>query len=339
MKLIQAIDQNRDHDWIIYEGEYDFQKMTNMNRQFRDGVVVEYINRYPNAIKGFYELNRILEELENCQKNPFPITFCVEMSKFYPDYVKIICDEIIKYPSLSIARCFSYFLCGLLEKDQKTSGDLLQKAIGIDEEKLLNSVADYYWRGLWIEYFDASIDLSIIRKLLDSKYEFAKLLVIGGVGKLGKSKPDVTKELLLAVDIGNQKNLATEYYQQFDTKYTFDPDLLTDKELDVVLNKLEKINDIDDYHIEEFINYAGSRLPLIVIRFLLGRIELSKKDGNYKPISYSSRTFLHGFSTSPLYADVLREVRNKILDNDWQNRFGLQNCINPYRRTLTRLEY
>ncbi|NWF65807.1 MAG: helix-turn-helix domain-containing protein [Chloroflexi bacterium] len=326
VRLVQAVDQNRDRDWLIDEEKYDYQKIMEKSLKFRQDMVVEFVKKYPNHKEGFTKLDSLLEELEQCGKNPFPITFCAEMAKLYPEYTIGVCEEIIKKPSSILARSFDYFLFGLIEVNQQKTANLLSEAINIDEEKLQVSIADYYWRAKWVNYLDETTDLPNIRKLLKSKYKWAKKLTIGSLGRLGKVRPEIVKELLLSIDLGADKDLADEYFGQFDEKHDFNPDLLLDEELTVVIQKLEKVNSIDDYNIEEFLNYAGKRLPLAVITLLLKRIELSKvkKTGEkYQPLSYSSHTLLSGFSNTKQYADVLREVRNKILEKEWQNRFWI----------------
>lgn len=326
VKLVQAIDQNRDRDWLLDEEKYDHQKLAEMSLAFRQEMVKGFVKKYPDAKKGFSELNKLLGELESCQKNPFPISFLAEMAKLYPGYAKGLCDEVLKHPKSPLSQYFGYLILGLIEQDQRKSANLLQKALRTDDEKLHVAVADYYWRGRWIDYYDEKHDLPNIKQLLGCKHRFAKKLTIGSLGRLAKSKPEVTKTLLLSVDLEKDKDLAKEYCGQFDKKHCFDPDLLSDGELEVVLNKLERVDGIDDYHIEEFLNYAGSRLPLPVVKLLLKRIELSKavkKGEKYQPLSYSSRKLLQGFSSTPHYADVLREVRNKTLEKDWQTRFWI----------------
>ena len=326
VKLVQAVDQNRDRDWLIDEEKYDYNKQMEMSLKFRQEVVDAFVKKYPAPESGFVELNRLLQELEDCGKSPFPITFCAEMAKRYPEYVIGVCDEIIKNPVSALAHSFGYFIFGLIEKNQTRAAELLQKALIIDEKKLHVAISDYYWRGRWVEHFDEKYDLENLKKLASSKYIFVKKLAIGGLGRLGKTKPDLTKPILLSIKLETDKDLADEYFQQFDKEHYFDPDLLSDEELEAALSKLEVVNDIDDYHIEEFLNYAGNRLPLVVIRLLIKRIELSKerKTGEkYQPLSYSSRTLLKGFCSSPHYKDVLREVRNKILDKGWQSHFWI----------------
>lgn len=326
VKLVQAVDQNRDRDWLIDEEKYDYNKQMEMSLKFRQEVVDAFVKKYPTPESGFAELNRLLQELGDCGKNPLPITFCAEMAKRYPEYVTGVCEKIIKNPVSALAHCFDYFLFGLIEVRQTKTAELLQKALAVDEKKLHTAVAHYYWRGRWVQYFDEKHDLVNLRRLVNIKYISAKKLAIGGLGRLGKMKPDLTKQILLSIDLETDKNLAHEYFQQFDKEHYFDPDLLSDQELEATLGKLEVVNDIDDYHIEEFLNYAANRLPLVVIRLLIKRIERSKarKTGEkYQPLSYSSRTLLKGFSSSTHYKEALREIRNKILDKGWQSHFWI----------------
>jgi transcriptional regulator with XRE-family HTH domain len=324
VKLVQAVDQNRDRDWFIDEEKYDYHKAMDMSLKFRQEVVDAFVKKYTASGTGFEELDRMIQELEDCGKNPFPITFCAEMAKRHPEYVIGVCEEVIKHPESALAQCYGYFIFGLIEIHQTKTAKLLQSALKTNREKLHTAIADYYWRGRWVDYFNEDVDIPNLELLTNSRHHFVKKLAIGGLGRLGKKKPETTKKLLLSLNLGIEKDVGGEYFEQFDKKYYFDPDLLSDTELESVINKLEIINDIDDYHIEEFLNYASARLPLVVIKLLIKRIELSKarKTGEkYQPLSYSSKTLLKGFNSNPYYKDVLREVRNKILDRTWQTGF------------------
>ncbi|KKR56133.1 MAG: Helix-turn-helix domain protein [Candidatus Woesebacteria bacterium GW2011_GWF1_40_24] len=325
-KLVQAVGQIWDRDWLIDEEKYDHDKLTEMSLKFRQEMANGFMAKYPDVKKGFAELEELLKALESNGKNPFPISFFGEMAKLNPKYVEGLSEEVLKNKESVFSKHFGYLLFALVDKNPKKTAILLHEALKTNQKELCVAVADYYWRARWLEHLDEKNDIQNIKQLLESEHEFVKKLALGSLGRLGKVKPDIAKKLLLEVDLKTSKELADEYCQQFDKEHYFDPDILSENELQKVLEKFEKIDDIDDYYIEEFLDYAGTRMPIFVVDLLLKRIKRAgevKKRSEYQALSYSSRKLLQGFSKTKQYVDVLRMIRNIILEKEWQTRFWI----------------
>ena len=47
----------------------------------------------------------------------------------------------------------------------------------------------------------------------------------------------------------------------------------------------------------------------------------SKDEDKYQPFSYSLMSELKGIKSSPDYLDILREIRNKVIEKTWQSNF------------------
>jgi len=324
VRLVQALTHSQDRDWFINEEKYDYEVQRKKSLNFRREMVREFVKKYPKIREGTAVLGEILGRLEEHGKNPFPIIFLSELANLYPKNDKKVDKLVISDTSSVLARYFGYIIFGLIETDFKSASKLLDEALELGDDELVVSVAGYYWRGKWIDYFDEKHDISRLKKLLSVENKFSKKLSIGSLGRLAKHKPKIAKDLLLTVDLGDDGVLASEFCAQFDKKYCLDPDILTDDELEQALCKLEKVKSIDDYHVEEFINYASGRLPLVVVELLLTRVDLAGKgegDEKYQPLPYSTRQLLKGFSKSKHYRDVLRKVRDKILGRGWQIKF------------------
>ena len=322
-QLMQSLQGPFDRDWYIDEDEYDHQKLTEINIAFRQKVVNEFVEKYLKPNEGFIKLNKLLKDAKICKQSPFPITIFSELAMLHIPYAEKIVELMIKNPNNEISSNLGYLLFGYVQKNPIGSAKIAQRALESKNEKLMISIADYYWRGNWIGYFTKEYDLLNLTTLLNCKFISAKKLAIGALGRFGKEKPNSVKELLLHVELDSEKVLASEYCKQFNKKYSFNPDNLTDKELNIILEKLEHISGIDDYHIEEFLDYLSDRISQSVIKFMIKRIEKSKlkpKD-KYQPFSYLLKNDFKGVKLSPDYLNILRLVRNKVIDKSWQNNF------------------
>lgn len=324
-KLLQSLEGPYDRDWFIDEDDFDHEKSLKMNLEFRQNVVKEFIEKYPDTKNGFGILNQLLSDAEKYQKMPFPITFFSEMSKLYPDYADRISLQIISSTKCAMSGVLGYLLLGVVDIDPNKAASYAKKALDTNNDDLIISIADYYWRARWTESLIENIDIPNVKKLLNSNNKHAKKLAIGSLGRLAKHNPKLTKQLLLEIDLGDSKEYASEYCEQFDKSHYFDPDSLNDSELQSILNKLEKVIDIDDHSIEEFLEYLSERIPLSVVKFMINRVELSKtqpdQEERYRPFSYSLVREFKGIKSLPSYANVLSEIRDKTVDKTWQSHF------------------
>ncbi len=103
--------------------------------------------------------------------------------------------------------------------------------------------------------------------------------------------------------------------------------------MDIILEKLEPISSLDNHNIEEFLEYLSERIPLSVAKFMIKRVEKSKNKLNdtdkYQPFSYSLSNDFKGIKSSSFYLDILREIRNKIIDKNWQSHFWYPILFKP----------
>lgn len=328
-RLLQALESPHDRDWFLEEEDYNYEKVEKINLNFRQDVVNEFVKKYPNPKDGFKIINNLLSEMESCNTNfPFPITFFSQLAKLHTKYALDIAQEILANPDSTVSSSLGYLLFGLVEKDLKLTTEIASNAIAIGNEKLITAVADYYWRRGWVDSYGGETDLANLKLLLRCRVHFAKKMAISCIGRLAKAKPEIAKELLLSLELEDNKVFADEYCAQFDKTYHFDPDTLSDKEVNLILDKLVSVTDIDDHHIEELLEEFSKRMPRAVVHFLTKRIDISKKavkteegTDKFRPFSYTLTRHFVGVQSSPDYLDILRDLRNKAAEDDWQTRF------------------
>lgn len=324
-RLYQALESPHDRDWFIDEKKYDYEKATEMNLKFRQDVAREFISQYPCPEEGFSKLKQLLQDARSCQKDPFPITFFSELTKLDSSYGEKLAEMMLASNDDTISRNFGYILYGLAESSPDKAATLANNAILTENENLVVSAADYYWRGKWVLESFEHVDIKNLETLLNSKFHHAKKLAIGSLGRFSKKDHETAKRLLLNTDLGTDKDLTSEYCDQFNKEHLFDLGTLSDTELKLILEKLVKITDIDHYHIEEFLKYASERLPVEVVEFFIRRIEVSKtkskRKDDFKPFAYDLSGDFKGITTSPDYLNLLRKIRDNCSDKSWQSYF------------------
>lgn len=327
-RLLQALESTHDRDWFLDEEDYDYEKVEKMNLTFRQNVVNEFVKKYPNSQEGFAVLEALLLEAESCMANiPFPITFFTQLAKNHTDYAVELAKKILAAPDSVISSSLGYILYGLAEKNLILTTEIASEALSTSNERLVTAVADYYWRRNWVDLYGGELDLSNLKLLLKCKVHFAKKMAIGSLGRFAKAKPEIAKEILLGVNLENNKELADEYCGIFDKLYHFDPNTLSDKEISIILSKLELVTDIDDHNIEELLEEFSKRMPRAVINLLIKRIDISKEQTKepeaekFRPFSYTFTRHFSGVKDSPEYVDILRDLRNKAAEDNWQAHF------------------
>lgn len=329
VKLVQSLCQNFDRDWLIDEEKYDHAALDQKANEFRNEVAQEFLMKYPNFKYGLQYISDLLNNMEKYFDNfPFPLVFIVELTRLNKEYAINIYNEVVEGQFEDFYRYIEYILLGLAKIDYTNLEQLLDKALQINNETVYISVAHYYWRGIWSEQPTIQdYDLKNLKILLSSNYKEAKKLAIGGLGRLSRKKPRLVLSMLLSVDLEQDVHLADELLSQIDEKHGIDPKSdLTSEDFEALLNKLRDVNQIDKYHIEEFLDYCFKVVPDKVVALLVDRIGISKRvDDNkdYRPLSYSSRKFFSGLSHHSKYKDILRNVRDQIFNDDWQNKFWI----------------
>ena len=90
-------------------------------------------------------------------------------------------------------------------------------------------------------------------------------------------------------------------------------------DLNVLLSKLESVQDIDDFHINAFLVKASTQDAKAVVALLLTRIKKKGNEGtSYRALPILGfRNRLVGLATSPDQENILREIRDTSLEPGW----------------------
>ncbi len=317
LRLMRTLCANAIWDWAIMpenpeeanvvRREYN-QKMANM----RQDMVQEFVEKYPDPAEGFTKLNEFLSVLEKHDFRPNDRQFIMALLNHSPEYIVGITSELMNSPDCYLVNYFDLFLNGIRNFDELKGIELAKEAVASGVDKLILALAHAYrWGSFWAKA-PASIDIDIFNQLVNNTNLQVREKAISSLKNLGRVEPRLALSLLHSIDIGNEQSLAMELVQIFDDgQWSIAYNNLSDEDIHAILQKLEEINEIEDYHINIFLQYASRRLPVPIMQFLLQRV---KRGGdfsyNYHPVPITGFKYaLDGFIKSENYAEILREIR------------------------------
>ncbi len=305
LKLTAALRHSYDWNWL-----FEDKKHSTINSDFQskhaEGICLhiakELLQRYPDAKDGMQNISAKLEDLISSGESPHADTFLRKLSQLNPKYAEQICEELIANLNSHLTRYLYSFLFGVIHTNPNQAIAIVQRAVDTEHSILCQAIADKYFH------------IDITRKLLNHDDFRVKQLAISSLSIIYSLEPRLAVETALTVDIGNSTELARTLCQLFE-KYAISPDILTDEELVILLNKLEAVQNIDRY-INKFIAYTAKRTPRSLINLLLRRIKRFEDAGeqNYQPLpSIAFHHGLDGLANSNEYEDILRDIRQEAL--------------------------
>lgn len=322
VELTDCLMRTEGKEMLIDDVKRTFDERHEIRLKYQKVIVKKFLKKYPKAGDGFKKIEEIFQTFKACSINYNPIIFLNELSKLSPNYAIKLCDLIIKNKTFLFGYQMSALLWGIDETNHEKCSEIIKNAIKIKNENILISIADYYSYKFDLEKLNKQ-DVENIKSVLFSSCNYAKGLIFHVLGRLGKNNRKLAMELMGAVKLGKDEYVAKEYISQFEKKYGIDIDSLNKMEVKSILSKLENIEKIDDYEIENFLKYISQKFPEVFIDFLLNRVKVydKKKEDSYQPFGHSLHKQISPLKNSKDYQKILRKIRDKAcidyVDNYW----------------------
>lgn len=322
LRLMRTLCANAVWDWVEMpddRGERDtaWREYEQTMAILRQNVVQEFMEKHPDPAQGFARLNEFLPLLEEHGFRPSDRQFLVTMANHFPEYIIEMTSELVENPDCYLVSRFDLFLSSVRDFDESQGVELAKKAIAVGNDELALALGRAYrWGRFWAKE-PSPADLDIFNQLVNHPNLQVRQNAIGSLQNLGNVEPRLALSLMHGIDISNDQTLATELVQIFDDgRWGISYKNLSENDILAVLEKLEAINEIEDYHINIFLQYASRRLPTPTLRFLLQRVKRVADFGiSYRPLPITGFKYpLDGFISSDNYATLLREVRNSFLE-------------------------
>ena len=120
----------------------------------------------------------------------------------------------------------------------------------------------------------------------------------------------------MGVEVGDNVHLAKSLCQLFSNEWRVPFQELTSDDLKTLLSKLEDVEEIRDHYINTFLVKASEQDARAVVGLLLSRIRKKEEKGaRYHPLPLLKfRDPLIGLAASPDYENILREIRDTLLE-------------------------
>lgn len=306
--------------WSNYDGFYDdiedYHRADELIKNNKKEVIKELLKNIDNEMDLFKFLNQILTNFQECKIRVNAEGFFELLSRVNYELSVKLCEIIIANPC-PLSLYMGSLLSEIKEKNRSEAINLVRLSLDTDDKELLYSIARGY-NGKKLGFMIGNDEIGLIEKLVNYPDKNIKKQAIESLRRFSDENKVI--QLALDIDIGSDEELADSICLVFDPDLGISPENLRDKDLKTIISKFLMIQELNDrlYHLDKFIGYCSSRIPESVIDFLLKRLEIYKQkceegDFSYKPIPFRFENGLN-ISSSPEYIQILRKVRNNVLN-------------------------
>lgn len=313
MRLTRLLMHSWDPFWLPDEEEDFHAAHERHEREFREmqrDVALRFLKTYADPRVGVRVLGDKLRDIQESGQQAEPQAFLHALAEADTTYAAAACEKIIGMPQDIIAPYLAVFLRGARLGDTPRSLELARRAVETKHPTLCRAVANSYWWVGWEEDLRQE-DVELLRMLVGNADPSVRRTAIFSLAALGRAQPRLAIELALAVEVGEDKDIARELFQIFHAGLGIAIDALKDDEMEVLLGKLEAVSDIDDHWVMEFIKASVRRVPKSTVHLLISRLNrASGEDHTYRPLPFEPLD-LDGVESSPDYEDILREIRDQ----------------------------
>jgi len=300
-----------------FERNIDFKQKDECFKAWRIELADTVISEYKDNFKSLIEL---LEERISVL-NGANLSIGSESGPFIGDLVhksnefgEMLCNYILKNLTSPLATIFGSALIALFENDYEIALSITEEGISNDNEDLLFSISWAVGWGLRIFSPVGEREAAIIIKLMESEHISVRMNTIRVVGRFPVEQRSIAIRMLLSMKYNDASQIANEVLRQFGKYGSFEVGDLSDVELDEIFSRLVSLNSIDDYYIENFLDELSQNHPLLLLKFLMNRVEYKGTHNNlnsYSPLLKHDKTAgSFCFFKNDKYEHLLRSIRN-----------------------------
>jgi hypothetical protein len=278
----------------------------------------EFIVRYAKASDGGAVLSERLRTARDAGESVNPGNFLYVLARSHPEYASELCEFSIRDPDGPLAPHISSLITGFRDRLPDFAFELLTRALDAGSAPLAGAVANVLRSMFW----DGTIEsryIALLQRVLAVNDDWVRKLGLYALGALIGKQTDTALEIALSLDLGANSHLTDELFQALAQGHREDNfEHITDEMLQRLLIKLENVSDIGGWATIGFLKHASTRAPRDVVRLLLDRIRKGDEtdDVKYRSLPFHLEKSLSGFGKAPDQADILRDIRNRVLEGD-----------------------
>ena len=326
---------------LLHKYDWTHPRYTELFKETPRVVAKEFLQRYPNATDGVKFLNEKLEEIQGCnflsfQLSPYDLLEAIAESDV--DYAASMCEILIQNPDWLLSSQLTPLLARVKLDNPDFAIKLTQQALEKEDFCLSSAVARTYLCRGWTKQFRDD-DLDFIKILLNHLDFRIRAIAIMSLKELSLVQPHTAVSFALAVNPEDNPTLASELCQLFTMRDSINPDILTENHWKILLNKIESITHIDDHWIQEFLDYASKKVPILVIQMLLKRIEnyIENPNRKYNPLPYDDLKYTFNFSECSTSKEAIQIIRDLSLRKSQHISFLLSKLFKAVLKNATDL--
>lgn len=279
-------------------------------------LVEIFLKEYPSPQQGIQILNERLQVITANEGN-ISTSFLTSLAALNSSYSLELCEQVLEIGDCPLAIHIASILYQVRKFNSERAVKVFQAAISSGISSFCRSFAEIYWA--WDNDIAPDTFRNLIQTLLIHPAIEVRKFAIESLAMLTQSQSQLAISLALNVEINENTELAEKLFNALSIGNSLK--LLNDEELRILLCKLERVCNLNEYHISEFLVYAAQKTPYFVFQLILNRIDISvkKDDTNYDPLpSNYYENCLHYLSSAEEYEDMLRKIRGLWFDDQAQ---------------------
>ncbi|MCY4090681.1 MAG: restriction endonuclease [Caldilineaceae bacterium] len=318
LRLTQELMPPYDLDvWRPYEERRNDNPTSHREKigQMRRALVVELLGRSEHAGEAYEILTGNMQTVKAAGVRPDPHAFLGVLGITDPEFAADLCDIIVDNPNGPLAPHLQSLLTHVRIRSAERARDIDQRVSRRASNILSGGLALSYRSPGWADNITAE-DIEATRVLLDHEDIDVRGQAIGSLSDLAEAHPRVAIDLAKGAAVGDNVHLAKNLCQLFSNGRGIPFRELTSDDLKAFISKLEDIQEVDDYFINNFLVKASEQDARAVADLLLTRVR-KKTDArpDYRPLPILGfRNPLIGFAASPDQESILREIRDTLLE-------------------------
>ena len=323
LRLVQAIARNDTPSWRKRHKDFDvaYKMHEEELKCFHSQVSAELRTLYPSGAAGLSLLVDLLDQLRTTDIPLYESPFLIVLAESDAAYAAELCAAIVLQPTSSLSGAFNIFLSAVEASQPASALELVRRAVKAGSPSLCCFVASHLdWMARKRSLTED--ELLLLRVLLSHKERVVVNNALGVIRWIGAKDPSAGMKLLLGVRWENDTRLASSALSCIDAQHGIPPAKIRDRDVNLLLRRLEVTPDIGDWQISEFVGHASGRSPLGVVSLLINRIKRSIKnkrsDFDARPIPFEFHHPLPDLSKCPRGVGLLRKVRDMTLKRAWQ---------------------
>ena len=278
------------------------------------------------------QLCRALASLSEAEMNPNPWRLLDCLCDLKPDLVPKLARTVLDQGCSPLQRGAARLYCKWFDQAPGIALDAIGLYIDMDQEDVSLGIADTYRYLSWDEPEARKTEHPAnVAKLLGSKHWGVRNTAIAALLQATGGHEREALDVLVATEFGDDPALLDDALMLINEKHGIAPAFLTKQDIEALLQKLLNVCELsgDHFHTNQFLQLAVAVCPGPTVDMLLSRIEhaasLSEIEGErYQPLPYAQFTEgLGGLAEADEYGDLLRRIRDKVLEEHYVYRFWI----------------